>query len=232
MKKTSEKASRQQKTPAKKNAKPAKTTPSPRVVRTTAQLDAAQMLLQANSPEKQKEAAKAVLAQMLSRFGRMETLIQHCQNKDVALDGRMDNIVADINHQLEYFNQCLIMLFEAVHLDMPVRLPRVEDVAIELLDEPAKGEESLMQAAYFEKEHPTFGHIQVIIGGEGGKVTHGLQTLRPLLAKRMGEAFDRLNSEKRLVDGHFYHVRMGICHTGRLNDESVPVEQLPAKDAA
>ena len=81
MKKTSEKASRQQKTPAKKKAKPAKTVPSPRVVRTTAQLDAAQLLLQATSPEKQKEAAKAVLTQMLSRFGRMETLIQHCQNK-------------------------------------------------------------------------------------------------------------------------------------------------------
>jgi hypothetical protein len=174
--------------------------------------------LNAKTPEQMRELGKQFMMNIMSNIGRLDQRLAFIDRHNQAL-------VSDINDQIDYFNQCLSILFSAVHQEVPKRMPRLLDAKAELTKGPKEGDECDMQAAYFKKKHPTFGNIQVILGMDNKAKTYGLNGIHPILGRALSEAFENLRTAKQLVDGQFYYVRWTLFHSRPISDDSTKVEQ-------
>lgn len=172
--------------------------------------------LNAKSPTEMRELGKQFMQNVLSHLSRNDAQIAFMHRHN-------ERLVADINDNFDYMNRCLTMLFAGLHLEMPVRTPRLMDAEVELVAELDSGEVCEMQSSYSTKPHPTFGNIQIVIGVGNEAKTYGINGVHPIVAARLKHAFETLRESKTLVDGQFYYVRLKLFHAQPLGDESTKI---------
>jgi hypothetical protein len=174
-------------------------------------------LLEAKSPEEVRESGKRFMLKMLGDTSRLRNQMDFTHRQYAEL-------VADINDRFDYFDRCLGILFSTVGHEMPQRMPRLLDAKVELVLELNKGEICEMQSSFSEKKHPTFGHIQVVVGTDDEAKTCGIGGVHPIIAHRLTEAFTAMRETKMLVDGQFYYVRLHLIHSRPIGPESVRID--------
>lgn len=191
-------------------------TAAPTPARASAHDELTKML--AKKPTSQQEATEqmtAMLRRLIGDSSRHEAQIQFLGRSQSD-----SNLV--IGEQLGYLEQCIRMLFEHAHIDMPKRQPTIVDAKIELVA-PAdlKDEQLDMRAAYSVKPHPVRGHYEVILGDD----TLPVNKLHPKVLTRLVEAFEVKIQDETLVDGEFYFVRVHTIHNEPTGEGSIAIDR-------
>ena len=176
----------------------------------------ASALIEAKGPEEMREMGKQFMLKMLGDVSRLRNQTDYTHRQ-------YSELVAEINDRFDYFDQCLGILFGAVGHEMPQRMPRLLDAKVELVSKLNRGEICEMQSSFSEKKHPTFGHIQVVIGTGDEAKTCGIGGVHPIVAHRLTEAFAALRETKKFTDGQFYYVRLHLVHSRPIGPESVKI---------
>ncbi|WJJ55241.1 hypothetical protein [Xanthomonas phage RTH11] len=207
------------KTTAKKapvRSAPPKGNTAPKPDLLAAGLAQAQQRLQDLSPEEQRKQAQVLMGRLISEVSRVSAqagfLLKTGQTQYSEVTGRLD-----------YLDACVAMIAEALHIELPKRLPPLLDATVELLTEaevPA-GENWELQAVAHAKSHPVYGKIEVVIGvGEEAR-SESVERMHPAVAARLKEAFAAREAAGTLVYGYFYTVRLHMVHAGAIDESSV-----------
>lgn len=168
------------------------------------------------TPQEANEQLTAMLRRLISESSRHEAQIQYVGR--VVTDSNLA-----ISDHTQYLEQCIRLLFDQMHLDMPKRQPAVVDAVVELVAESelAKGEQLDMRCAWSSKAHPVRGNYEVILNNE----TCDLKKFHPKVVARLVEAFGQKINDGTIVDGEFYYVRLRTLHNEPVDDSSVLVDR-------
>jgi hypothetical protein len=174
----------------------------------------------ARTPEELREQSKQFMGKMLGEISKV--------NAQIGFLGRNHtNLVTEINEQLGYIDTCLAALFKELHIEQPQRMPRLIDAQVELVTTLNEGEICEMQASFSEKQHPVYGHFQIVLGAGDQVEARNLNSMHPIIQKRLVEAFDALKQSGDLQLDQFYFVRLGLVHNKPVSAESVQIAGDP-----
>lgn len=173
-------------------------------------------------PKTKQGDLPVLLNKMIHDIARSDSQLQY-------LSRSLTNFNSDVNDEFGYLRACLKMLFDASGMEMPAKPPKILDAQVELTEALDEGEVCEFKASYSNKEHPVYGHYQAVIGNGEEASVRKLESMHPIVQKRIREAFEKLKAEPHFKEDFFYFVRLGIVHAQPLTDHDVLLRKSEEK---
>lgn len=195
-------------------------TPSP-VDAVDAAVDAVKTL----TPEERQQQFQAFMVKIMGDVARVRAQTEYSSR-------HFTNLFNDAHERMDYIEGCLHLLFDALHLEMPPRVPKLLDAKVEIVTgDLNEGEVCEFRVAYSATAHPVFGNFQYLVGPEGDANIANPSQLNPVLVKRIEETFATFRETELFADGKFYYVRLFLLHSQPVSDASVQLG-APVVDAS